>query len=75
MAVQQRKGPLLLQLILIAIPEVELYVIYELVNIRQRQDFLKTHLHKKEKHGQFGVHRLHEKKTLLYVSMVCSFRK
>lgn len=42
--VEKLHRPLLLQLILITIPEVELDVIYELVHIRQRQDLLKTHL-------------------------------
>lgn len=42
--VEQLHRPLLLQLILITIPEVQLDVIYELVHIRQRQNLLKTHL-------------------------------
>lgn len=42
--VEKLQSPLLLQLILITIPKVELDIIYKLVHIRQRQDFLKTHL-------------------------------
>lgn len=42
--VEQLHRPLLLQLVLITIPEVQLDVIYELIHIRQRQDLLKTHL-------------------------------
>lgn len=42
--VEQLHRPLLLQLVLITIPEVQLDVIYELVHICQRQNLLKTHL-------------------------------
>lgn len=37
-------GTLLLEFILITIPEVKLDIVYQLVHIGQHEDFLKTHL-------------------------------
>ncbi len=49
--VEQLQSPLLLQLILVTIPEKELDVVYELVHVRQRQDVLKTHLDRDKDRG------------------------
>lgn len=57
--VEQLHHPLLLQLVLITIPEVQLDVIYELVHIRQRQDLLKTHLRRRKTKRQWVGDRRH----------------
>lgn len=56
--VKQLHRPLLLQLVLITIPEVQLDVVYELVHICQRQNLLKTHLRRSgTERQQVGDHR------------------
>lgn len=49
--VEQLHRSLLLELVLVTIPEVQLDVIYELVHVRQRQDLLKTHLRRRKQRG------------------------
>lgn len=49
-AVEKFQSSLLLKFIFITIPEMKLNIIYELVHISQRQDLLKTHLHRDHGH-------------------------